>query len=126
MEPTPKFFFRAIYSIVRIIIKLFIFWKYLPILIKFRKKSGYHYYAGNDLYFFRYPDEEMLKTGNIFSQREFEIIKLVGEGLSTEQIAQKLFLSPFTVNTHRANILKKSDKAHISYLLVEFHELGLL
>ena len=46
--------------------------------------------------------------GNIFSEREFEIIKLVNEGLDSEHIAEKLFLSKHTVNTHRKNILDKS------------------
>jgi len=91
-----------------------------------KKKKGYHYYAGNDLSFFRYPDEKMLMVGNDFSKREIEIIQLAEKGLSTEQISEKLFLSPYTVNTHRANILKKSGKAHISDHFSEFRERGLL
>ena len=91
-----------------------------------KKKSGYHYYAGNDLSFFRYPDEKMLRIGNDFSKREIEIIRLAEKGLSTEQIAEKLFLSPYTVNTHRANILKKSGKAHISDHFSELRERGLI
>jgi hypothetical protein len=57
-------------------------------------KHGYHYYIGNDPGFLKYPDDEMLSMGNVFSDREFEIIKLVEAGMSTEQIAKKLFLSP--------------------------------
>lgn len=91
-----------------------------------KKKWGYHYYAGNDLSFFRYPDEKMLMVGNDFSKREIEIIQLAEKGLSTEQISEKLFLSPYTVNTHRANILKKSGKAHISDHFSEFRERGLI
>lgn len=41
------------------------------------------------------------------SDREIEIIKLIAEELSTNEIAEKLFLSPATVETHRHNILKK-------------------
>ena len=89
-------------------------------------KHGFHYYLGNDLSYFRYPDEELLMTGNIFSDREFEIIKLVQEGLDSEQIAEKLFLSKHTVNTHRKNILEKTGKAHISELIYDLHERGLL
>jgi DNA-binding CsgD family transcriptional regulator len=91
-----------------------------------KMKHGYHYYAGDDLSFFRYPDEELLMTGNIFSEREFEIIKLVQEGLDSEHIAEKLCLSRHTVNTHRKNILEKSGKAHISELIYDLHERGLL
>jgi DNA-binding CsgD family transcriptional regulator len=89
-------------------------------------KHGFHFYMGNDLSYFRYPDEELLMTGNIFSDREFEIIKLIQEGLDSEQIAEKLFLSKHTVNTHRKNILDKTEKAHISDLIYELTERGLL
>jgi DNA-binding NarL/FixJ family response regulator len=41
------------------------------------------------------------------SEREIEIITLIAQELSTNQIAEKLFLSPATVETHRHNILKK-------------------
>lgn len=41
------------------------------------------------------------------SEREIEIITLIAKELSTNQIAEKLFLSPATVETHRHNILKK-------------------
>lgn len=89
-------------------------------------KKGYHYYSGNDLSLFRYPDEALLKMGNDLTKREFEIIKLVELGLSSEKIAEKLFLSTYTVNTHRGNILKKSGKAHISELIYELMEDGKL
>ena len=89
-------------------------------------KHGFHYYVGNDLSYFRYPDEELLMTGNIFTDREFEIIRLIQEGLDSEQIAEKLFLSRHTVNTHRKNILDKTGKAHISDLIYNLKEQGLL
>jgi DNA-binding NarL/FixJ family response regulator len=41
------------------------------------------------------------------SAREVEIIKLVAEGLSNKEIAEKLFLSVHTVTTHRKNIMNK-------------------
>jgi DNA-binding NarL/FixJ family response regulator len=43
----------------------------------------------------------------ILSERENEIIKLIAEGLTNEQIADQLFLSKHTVNTHRKNIMGK-------------------
>ena len=89
-------------------------------------KNGYHYYIGNDLSFFRYPDKKLLMMGNVFSNREFEIIKLIGSGLSSEQVAEKLFVSPNTINTHRRNILQKTGKTHISDLIYELTERGVL
>jgi DNA-binding NarL/FixJ family response regulator len=45
--------------------------------------------------------------GVSISGREMEIVRLVSEGLSNQQIAGKLFLSVHTVNTHRKNIMAK-------------------
>jgi DNA-binding CsgD family transcriptional regulator len=93
---------------------------------EFKMNEGFHYYQGNDLNYFRYPDDELLKTGIPFSQREFEIIQLVGHSLSSEQIAEKLFLSMHTVNTHRRNILKKTGKTNVSDLIYTLKEEGLM
>jgi DNA-binding CsgD family transcriptional regulator len=89
-------------------------------------KNGFHYYLGKDLSYFRYPDEELLMSGNIFTEREFEIIRLIKEGLDSERIAEKLFLSKYTVNTHRRNILHKTGKAQISDLIFFLEEYGLI
>lgn len=89
-------------------------------------KYGYHYYAGNDLSYFRYPDETLLRVGIPYTKREFEIIKLVATGLDSEEIAEKLFLSPETVFTHRKNILKKSSKSTLSDVIYELIEQGIL
>jgi DNA-binding NarL/FixJ family response regulator len=41
------------------------------------------------------------------SEREMEIIKLIAEGCSNKEVADKLFLSTHTVTTHRKNIMNK-------------------
>ena len=41
------------------------------------------------------------------SEREEEIIKFIAEGYSNKQIADLLFLSPHTINTHHKNIMNK-------------------
>jgi len=43
----------------------------------------------------------------VLSDRENEIITLIAEGLTNIQIAEQLFLSSHTVNTHRKNIMAK-------------------
>jgi len=43
----------------------------------------------------------------ILTTREKEIIKLISEELTTEEIASKLFLSKHTVETHKKNIYQK-------------------
>jgi DNA-binding NarL/FixJ family response regulator len=45
--------------------------------------------------------------GVSISEREMEIIRYVSEGLSNQEIADKIFLSVHTVNTHRKNIMGK-------------------
>jgi len=91
-----------------------------------KPKYGYHYYVGDDLSLFRYPDEEMLKIGIPFTNREFEIIKLIEAGLDSNQIAERLFLSVYTVNTHRGNILEKTDFKNISDLIYDLQKKRLL
>jgi DNA-binding CsgD family transcriptional regulator len=93
----------------------------------FRKpKYGHHWYLGDDISNFRFPDDELLSKGHIFSQREFDILQLLEKGLSTEHIAEKLFLSPNTVKTHRRNILHKSGKENMAELIFDLKEHGLL
>lgn len=41
------------------------------------------------------------------SNREIEIVKLIAEGLTNKEIADKLFLSNHTIITHRKNIMSK-------------------
>jgi DNA-binding CsgD family transcriptional regulator len=43
------------------------------------------------------------------SVRETEILRLISKGLSSKQIADKLFISVHTVNTHRQNIISKMN-----------------
>ncbi len=90
------------------------------------KKNSFHNYSGNDMSLFRFPDEKLLQIGPPFSDREFEIIKLIEKGFSSDQIAEKLFISSNTVNTHRGNILKKTEKEHISELIYDLKDSGVL
>lgn len=90
------------------------------------KKHSFHNYTGNDMSLFRFPDEKLLQIGPPYSARELEILKLIESGLSSKQIAEKLFLSVFTVGTHRTNILGKSGKATIADLIYELKEQGLI
>jgi DNA-binding CsgD family transcriptional regulator len=89
-----------------------------------RDQWAHHHYFGNDMSYFRYPDEQLMKTGNLFSDREFEIIQFLAKGFNTKQISEKLFISPYTVNTHRSNILQKSGKASVHELLSWLTEIG--
>jgi DNA-binding NarL/FixJ family response regulator len=52
----------------------------------------------------------------VLSDREFEVYQLIGEGLITRDIAEKLHLSPKTVETYRESIKKKLGLANASEL----------
>jgi two-component system, NarL family, response regulator NreC len=52
------------------------------------------------------------------SEREREIFQLVAEGHSNKEIATLLFLSPATVDTHRAHILQKLDVHNTAELVL--------
>ncbi|WP_462250664.1 response regulator [Ferruginibacter sp.] len=41
------------------------------------------------------------------TSREKEVLELIAEGYTNPQIAEKIFLSPFTVDSHRKNLLAK-------------------
>jgi DNA-binding NarL/FixJ family response regulator len=51
------------------------------------------------------------------SNREFEIFELIGTGLSSRRIADRLHLSAKTVDTHRASIKKKLNFKTTSELI---------
>lgn len=46
------------------------------------------------------------KYGSL-TKREQEVMRLIAEGLSARTIAERLFISPKTVDNHRANIMRK-------------------
>ena len=63
-----------------------------------------------------YADEKNQELKE-FSKREIDIIKLIGNGLNNEEIAEKLFISALTVKKHRNNILAKSDSKNTAQLI---------
>lgn len=60
------------------------------------------------------------------TQREIEIIKLISIGLTSQEMADKLFISPRTVDTHRANLLKKFGVKNSMELIHKVEQLKLL
>jgi two-component system, NarL family, nitrate/nitrite response regulator NarL len=60
------------------------------------------------------------------TRREKEILKLIAEGLTTNDIAQKIFVSPYTVETHRKNLLAKFDVSNTAVLIKTAASFGLV
>jgi DNA-binding NarL/FixJ family response regulator len=53
----------------------------------------------------------------VLTRREKEILQLLEQGLNGPQIAEKLFISHFTVETHRKNLMQKLNANSIQQLL---------
>ena len=56
-------------------------------------------------------------TPVVLSDRELQVFRLIGQGLTTRQIAEQLELSGKTIETHRAHIKKKLKVEHNTQLL---------
>ena len=60
---------------------------------------------------FRAPAKRRLGRRSVaarkLSAREWEVMQLLGEGLTTEEVSKRLFLSPTTVRVHVSSVLKK-------------------
>ena len=59
-------------------------------------------------------DEE---KAEILTMREREVLKLFAEGKRTKEIAEALYISPYTVRRHRANIMEKLDINNLADLV---------
>lgn len=70
------------------------------------------------------------KSGDLSSSqltdREIELIKLIGEELTMKEIADKIFLSEHTVKTHRKNIMAKLDVKNTAGMIKKAFILGLI
>jgi DNA-binding NarL/FixJ family response regulator len=60
------------------------------------------------------------------SDREREVLTLVGGGLSNDEIAERLFLSPLTAKTHVSRIMSKLSARDRAQLVVTAYETGLV
>jgi len=53
-----------------------------------------------------------------FSQRELEVLQFICQGLSTSEISEKLFLSKHTIDSHRANLIAKTESRNTADLVM--------
>lgn len=60
------------------------------------------------------------------TRREKEVLKLIAEGLTNAAIAEKLFISIPTVNTHRKSLLEKFDAKNTAILISKATKQGLV
>lgn len=60
------------------------------------------------------------------TEREVEILALVGKGLSNDEIAECLVISPATVKTHVARVMSKTDSHDRAQLVIFAYESGIV
>lgn len=70
--------------------------------------------AGDTLYSSNTAETKTLPP---LTPREIEILKLVADGMTAPEIAEKLFLSQLTVESHRRNIMAKVKARNIASLM---------
>ena len=75
-----------------------------------------HYYFGVEI--------QKILADSVFNhetprltRREKEIVRLIADGRTTHQIAEALFISPLTVETHRKNVMKKLKVTNAASLI---------
>ncbi|MBL7725866.1 MAG: response regulator transcription factor [Chitinophagaceae bacterium] len=69
-----------------------------------------------------------LQQNNIpaLTRREKEILQLLSEGMTSTEIASRLYLSNYTVDTHRKNMLQKFNVHNTQSLMNVVRELGII
>lgn len=63
---------------------------------------------------------------NLLTQTEIEVVRLIADGLTTKEIANKKFVSFHTINTHRKNIFRKLEIKNTSELVIFAIKNGLI
>ncbi|MFT3843826.1 MAG: response regulator transcription factor [Lacibacter sp.] len=61
--------------------------------------------------------KETINTQPVLTRREKEVLDLIAEGMTNNEIAGKLFVSVSTVDTHRKNLLTKLDAKNTADLV---------
>ncbi len=65
------------------------------------------------------PSTSDLKGIPQLTKREKEILHLIAEGKTTAVIAEELYLSPLTIETHRKNLMQKFKVKNVAALIKE-------
>jgi DNA-binding NarL/FixJ family response regulator len=63
----------------------------------------------------RKPDNQ--NDTPVITRREKEVLELIADGMTNNEIAQKLFISSTTVDTHRKNLLTKFEAKNTASLI---------
>lgn len=73
---------------------------------------------------FKLNEPELQRLG--ISKREYEVLELIAQGLSNQEIAEKLFVSLNTIKTHSSNLFMKLEVRRRTEAIRRAKELRLL
>jgi len=96
------------------------------------KGKSYFSHQVQQSVFKKYADHAAEKKAGDFegelrlTTREMEIVGLIAEGLTSNQMADKLLISARTVETHRANLMKKVGVKNAIELVKKMERLGFI
>ena len=62
----------------------------------------------------------------VLSRREKEVLQCIAANLTSQQIADKLFVSKRTIDSHRLNLMMKLDVKNVAALIKKAIQLGLV
>jgi PAS domain S-box-containing protein len=65
-------------------------------------------------------------AAHILSHREVQVLRLITDGMTNKEIAERLFISAKTVETHRARMMKKLDAHNAPALIRKSRQAGLV
>ncbi|WP_353164338.1 response regulator transcription factor [Empedobacter brevis] len=71
-------------------------------------------------------EKDGLNTIPKLTRREKEVLIEAAQGLTTQQIADKLFISTHTVDSHRKNLIEKFKSSNLSSAITSAIEYGLI
>lgn len=64
-----------------------------------------------------HPSMNELKAVPPLTKREKEILRMIADGKTSIEIAEELFVSPLTIETHRRNLMQKFDVKNVAALI---------
>lgn len=72
------------------------------------------------------PTKNELRSAPQLTRREKQILSLLAQGKTSQVIANELFLSPLTVDTHRRNLIQKFEVKNVAELITVAHQQKIL
>lgn len=88
--------------------------------------GGFHFHEDILAELENYKVKIYEKEQLMISPRELDVIKLISKGFGNKEIAAQLFISEFTVSTHRKNIFRKTNTHNVGSLMELVNRLQLL